>query len=162
MTTEAVKPLPPEIAAKWLAPFLEFLEKERRYSAYTVRNYRQAFEDFWRWLDAAGLWTRGIDRIGPRDVRDFVIEAQQRFGRRTLHNHVSGLRAFFKFWIKRGQLGTNPFIGVALPKLEQALPKFLTEKQMVALLAAPLRLLENKSLDAFTAWRDRLVLDRKS
>src|SRR5258708_27119228 len=159
MTGEATKNLPPKIAAEWLAPFLEFLEKERRYSAYTVRNYRQAFEDFWRWLDAAGLWTRGIERLGPRDVRDFVIEAQRRFGRRTLHNHVSGLRAFFKFWIKRDRLGANPFIGLALPKLEKALPKFLTEKQMVELLAGPLRLLENKSLDAFTAWRDRLLLE---
>ncbi|HSY53095.1 MAG TPA: tyrosine recombinase XerC [Opitutaceae bacterium] len=159
MTTEAVKPLPREIAAEWLEPFLEFLKKERRYSAYTVRNYRQAFEDFWRWLDAAGLWTRGLERLGARDVRDFVIEAQRRFGRRTLHNHVSGLRAFFKFWIKRDRLGTNPFTGLALPRLEKALPKFLTEKQVIGLLAGPLRLLENESLNAFTAWRDRLVLE---
>jgi integrase/recombinase XerC len=159
MTNEVVKPLPPEIDAEWLAPFLEFLQKERRYSAYTVRNYRQAFEDFWRWLNAAGWWKRGLESLSPRDVRDFVIEAQQRYGRRTLHNHVSGLRAFFKFWIKRGRLSANPFIGLALPKLEKALPKFLTEKQMVSLLAGPLRLLENESLDAFTAWRDRLVLE---
>ncbi|HTQ32367.1 MAG TPA: tyrosine recombinase XerC [Opitutaceae bacterium] len=159
MTTETLKPLPDRIAADWLAPFLEFLEKERRYSAYTLRNYRQAFEDFWRWLDAAGLWAPGFGRLGPRDVRDFVIEAQRRFGRRTLHNHVSGLRAFFKFWIKRGRLATNPFTGVALPKLEKALPKFLTEKQVTDLLAGPLRLLQNESLDAFSAWRDRLVLE---
>jgi integrase/recombinase XerC len=159
VTTETVKPLPLEIAAEWLAPFLEFLQKERRYSAYTVRNYRQAFEDFWRWLEAAGLWPRGPGRLGPREVRDFVIEAQHRFGRRTLHNHVSGLRAFFKFWVKRGRFETNPFTGLALPKLEKALPKFLTEKQMVDLLAGPLRLLANENLDAFTAWRDRLVLE---
>jgi len=159
MTAETPKPLPDRIAADWLAPFLEFLEKERRYSAYTLRNYRQAFEDFWRWLDAAGLWMQGFGRLGPRDVRDFIIEAQRRFGRRTLHNHVSGLRAFFKFWIKRGRLSANPFTGVALPKLEKALPKFLTEKQVTDLLAGPLRLLQNESLDAFSAWRDRLVLE---
>lgn len=156
---EAQKPLPARIEADWLAPFLEFLQKERRYSAYTVRNYRQAFGDFWRWLDGAGLWARGPDRIESRDVRDFVIEAQRRFGRRTLHNHVSGLRAFFKFWIRRGRLTANPFTGLALPKLEKALPKFLTEKQTADLIAGPLRLLENESLDAFTAWRDRLVLE---
>ena len=159
MPAEAPKPIPADIAADWLAPFLEFLQKERRYSAYTMRNYRQAFEDFWRWLDAAGLWAPGLDRIEPRDVRDFVIEAQRRFGRRTLHNHVSGLRAFFKFWIKRGRLAANPFVGLSLPKLEKPLPKFLTEKQTADLLAGPLRLLENESIDAFTAWRDRLVLE---
>jgi integrase/recombinase XerC len=46
-----------------------------------------------------------------------------------------------------------------LPKLEKRLPKFLTEEQMVRLLAGPQRLLENESIDAFTAHRDRLVME---
>jgi integrase/recombinase XerC len=48
---------------------------------------------------------------------------------------------------------------VPLPKLEQRLPKFLTEDQMLQLLAGPQRLLENESIDAFTACRDRLVME---
>lgn len=160
MSKPALHPPPPEpVLARWWAPFAEFLEKERRYSRYTLRNYRQAFDDFYRWLADAGLWERGFDRLGTRDLRDFVIEAQARFDRRTLHNHVSGLRAFFKFWLRRGQVKRNPFIGVALPKLEKRLPQFLTETQMKALLDGPRRLLENGSADAFTAWRDRLAME---
>ncbi len=151
--------LPPEVVREWLAPFLEHLAKERRYSRYTVRNYRQAFEDFWRWLAGAGLADRGLGRLGARELRDFVIEGQRRFSRRTLHNHVSGLRAFFRFWLRRGRLRRNPLTGVPLPRLDQPLPKFLTEKQMVNLLAGPQRLLENGVLDAFTAWRDRLMME---
>ena len=45
-----------------------------------------------------------FDALESRDLRDFVIEAQRRFGRRTLHNHASGLRTFFKFWMRRGRL----------------------------------------------------------
>ena len=153
------EPLPPKIIAEWLAPFLDHLEKERRYSRYTVRNYRQAFEDFWRWLARNGLADRGLDRLGVRDMRDFIIEGQRRFSRRTLHNHVSGLRAFCRFWQRRGRLKRNPLTGVPLPRLDKPLPKFLTEKQMTDLLTGPLRLLENRSLDAFTAWRDRLVME---
>jgi len=151
--------IPDAVAAEWWAPFAEFLAKERRYSDYTVRNYRQAFADFYRWLVAAGLWERGLDALGPREVRDFVIEAQRRFGRRTLHNHVSGLRAFFKYWLRHGRVRRNPLLGVPLPKLEKRLPKFLTEEQMVRLLAGPQRLLENESIDAFTACRDRLAME---
>jgi integrase/recombinase XerC len=151
--------VPPAVAAEWLAPFLEHLAKERRYSRYTVRNYRQAFEDFWRWLARSGLADRGWDRLESRDLRDFVIEGQRRFSRRTLHNHLSGLRAFWKFWMRRGRLSHSPLAGLPLPKLAQPLPKFLTEKQMVDLLAAPQRLIENGSLDLFTAWRDRLVME---
>lgn len=151
--------IPDEVVAEWLAPFLDFLAKERRYSAYTVRNYRQAFEDFYRWLRAGGKWERGVATLTARDMRDFVIEAQRRFSRRTLHNHVSGLRAFFRYWQRRGKLPRNPFTGVPLPKLEKALPKFLTESQVTHLLNGPMRLLENQSIDAFAAWRDRLVLE---
>lgn len=160
MSKPASHPPPPEpVLARWWTPFEEFLGRERRYSAYTLRNYRQAFDDFHRWLDGAGLWAGGFDRLGPRDMRDFVIEAQSRYGRRTLHNHVSGLRAFFKFWLRRGGVARNPFVGVPLPRLEKRLPKFLTEAQMRALLDGPRRLLENRSIDAFTAWRDRLAME---
>lgn len=151
--------LPDPAAVEWWQPFGDFLAKERRYSPYTVRNYRQAFEDFWRWLGEAGFRERGLEALEPREVRDFVIEAQRRFGRRTLHNHVSGLRAFYKFWLRRGRVRRNPFLGLALPKLEKRLPVFLTEEQMLRLLAGPQRLLEKESIDAFTAQRDRLVME---
>jgi integrase/recombinase XerC len=152
-------PIPPAVADEWLRPFLDYLAKERRYSDYTVRNYRQAFEDFQAWLQAGGRAAAGFAALTPRDMRDFVVEGQRRFGRRTLHNHVSGLRSFFRFWMRRGRITRNPFAGVPLPKLSRPLPKFLTETQMTALLGGPLRLLENGTVDAFTAWRDRLVLE---
>jgi integrase/recombinase XerC len=151
--------LPAEISRDWLQPFLDHLRKERRYSAYTERNYRQAFMDFFHWLRRSRRGEGGFDQLTPRDVRDFVIEAQRRFNRRTLHNHVSGLRTFFRFWMQRGRLERNPFSGAALPKLEKTLPKFLTEAQMTVLLGGPLKLLRNESIDAFGAWRDRLVLE---
>ena len=151
--------LPPAVAAEWLQPFLDYLAKERRYSQYTVRNYRQAFEDFYAWLESGGRAAGGFAALTARDMRDFVVEGQRRFERRTLHNHVSGLRSFFRYWMQRGKLSRNPFTGVPLPKLNRPLPKFLTETQMTALLNGPLRLLQNETLDAFTAWRDRLVLE---
>ena len=156
---ETLAPVPDEVLREWWQPFADFLAKERRYSKYTVRNYRQAFEDFHRWLVAEGRWERGLDSLDSREVRDFVIEAQRRFGRRTLHNHVSGLRAFFKFWLRRERVKRNPFFGVPLPRLEKRLPQFLTEEQMTRLLAGPQRLLENETIDAFTACRDRLVME---
>jgi len=151
--------LPPAVAAEWLQPWLDHLALERRYSPYTVRNYRQAFEDFHRWLRGSGLDGRPYDGLEQREMRDFVIEAQRRYDRRTLHNHVSGLRSFYRFWMRRGKLDRNPFTGVALPKMEKRLPKFLTEKQADALLMAPMRRMESEDAAPFVCWRDRLVLE---
>lgn len=151
--------LPPALAAEWLQPFLDFLAKERRYSAYTVRNYRQAVEDFAHWLQQSGRPPTAFGGLGPRDVRDFVIEAQRRFGRRTLHNHASGLRTFYRYWMREGKLKKNPFTGVPLPKLEKPLPKFLTETQVLKLLGGPEKLLADEAITRFAALRDRLVLE---
>jgi len=157
--------IPATIARDWLAPFLDHLAKERRYSRHTVRNYRQAFEDFWRWLENARLAAGDDDggvfaRLASRDIRDFIIEAQARFDRKTLHNHASGLRAFYKYWLRQGRLKTNPFAGAPLPRLEKRLPRFLTEEQMRRLLESPALLLENnENADAFAAWRDRLAME---
>lgn len=151
--------LPPAMVAEWLQPFLDYLAKERRYSPYTVRNYRQAVADYWQWLKQTGRKADGFDTLTAREARDFVIEAQRRFGRRTLHNHVSGLRTFYRYWMRQGKLTRNPFTGVPLPKLDKPLPKFLTETQMLQLLGGPEKLLANETIDAFTALRDRLVLE---
>ena len=158
---EGIATVPPEVLSEWWMPFEDYLAKERRYSAYTVRNYRQAFEDFYRWLadPRVDLWARGFDALDARAMRDFVIEAQLRFNRRTLHNHVSGLRTFCKFWLHRGRLKRNPLRDVPLPKLERRLPKFLTEDQMKSLLYGPQRLLASGGIDAHTAWRDRLAME---
>jgi len=150
---------PPEVVAAWWTPFGDHLALERRCSPYTVRNYRTAFEDFYRWMAASGLWAKGIAGLESREVRDFVIEAQRRYGRRTLHNHVSALRTFCRYWRAQGRLARNPFAGAPLPKREKRLPLFLTEDQAGTLLASPLRLLENGGCDAFTAWRDRLAME---
>lgn len=158
-TPPAAEQVPEEVRDEWLNPFLEYLEKERRYSAHTIRNYRQAFERFYVWLKSAQLADRPFDELTSRDLRDFVIESQRDLDRRSLHLHASGLRSFFKYWLKRGELQRNPWMGIPLPKLEKRLPKFLTEEQMVRLLQGPMRLLENQNIDAFTAWRDRLVME---
>jgi integrase/recombinase XerC len=157
-TAKSAEPmvLPEKVVTEWLQPFLDYLAKERRYSVYTVRNYAQAFGDFYHWLQGRGS---RIEALTSREARDFIIEAQRRFGRRTLHNHLSALRTFYKFWQQRGRVGTSPFVGLPLPKLEKALPKFLTESQMTLLLGGPQRLLANESIRPRIAWRDRLVLE---
>lgn len=144
---------------QWLEPFAAWLAKERRFSPRTVRNYSHAVLDFRAWLLGAELAELNLDELGRREMRDFVIEGQGRLDRRTLHLHVSGLRSFFRYWTTRGALSRNPLTGVPLPRMEKRLPQFLTESQMKQLLLGPMRLLENESLDAFTAWRDRLVME---
>jgi integrase/recombinase XerC len=145
--------------AEWGGPFVAHLAGERRVSPYTLRNYTHAVLGFLTWAAAGGRWRGELAGITPRDLRDFLIESQRRLARRTVHNHISALRAFFRYWMREGRLERNPATGLVLPRLEQALPRFLSEAQVDLLLAMPMRLLENGGEEAFDAWRDRLALE---
>lgn len=142
-----------------LDAFCDHLALERRVSEYTVRNYRAAVVNFVRHLQDAGKWTGDLNAVSPIQVRSFLIEEGRRKARRTLHNQVSGLRAFYLYLRKQGHATANPFTGLTLPKLDKPLPKFLTESQMRALLNAPILLWKDGKLGEFDAFRDSLILE---
>lgn len=142
-----------------LDQFCDHLALERRVSAYTVRNYRAAVENFVAWMEGAGKWTGDFAAVRALHVRSFLIEQGRVKARRTLHNHVSGLRAFYLYMRKHGAVESNPFTGVTLPKLDKPLPKFLTESQMRQLLDAPVALWKDGKIGEFEAFRDSLILE---
>ncbi|MGJ8638175.1 MAG: tyrosine recombinase XerC [Opitutaceae bacterium] len=142
-----------------LNQFCDHLALERRVSEYTVRNYRAAVENFVEWMSDAGKWQDDFAAVRSAQVRSFLIDQGRRKARRTLHNHVSGLRAFYLYLRKHGIVEANPFTGVTLPKLDKPLPKFLTEKQMRELLDAPVALWKDGKIGEFEAFRDSLILE---
>ncbi len=139
--------------------FCSFLALERRVSPNTVRNYRHAVTCLAIWLSQEDHWSGDFSSVRSEQARAYVIEQGRRLSRRTLHNHVSGLRAFYRFLRQKGDSQACPFSGLSLPKLEKKLPKFLSKEQMIRLLEAPKKLCEDGQIDLFAATRDRLVLE---
>jgi len=144
------RPLAPEVAA-----FASHLAAERGLSPYTVRNYRHAVASFLQWLGPGADWRD----LRPGQARSYAIGLSQRLSRRTLHNRVAGLRAFYRYQRERGAVRSNPFEGLTLPKLERPLPVFLTRAQIEALLHQPQREAESGALEPPAAWRDRALLE---
>ena len=142
-----------------LDAFLKHLETERRLSAHTVRNYSQAIRDFSCWIKQNTRWDGEWEHLSPTQLKRFLIERQGTHSRRTIHNHFSALKTYSRYLQTRKFIRKNPFTGIPLPKLDNPLPKILTEKQMDQLLAGPMNLLENESLNPWLVWRDRLVLE---
>ena len=142
-----------------LEKFCDHLAHERRVSEYTVRNYRAAVENFVRYLNDAGKWKKDFAAVTSIQVRSFLIEEGRNKARRTLHNQVSGLRAFYLYLRKQSIVENNPFTGLTLPKLDKPLPKFLTEAQMRTLLNAPILLWKDGQIGEFEAFRDSLILE---
>lgn len=158
MRSNPVEDLPlPE--RDWVERFLAYLALEKRYSPYTSRNYSHAAVRFFTWMRKENDWHGEAAKISSRNVRDFVIESRRRLSPRTVHNQVSALRSLFQYLVKNHHVEKNPFAGLTLPKLGKSLPKYLTRKQMVQLLEAPLLLLENEGIKPAEASRDQLALE---
>lgn len=134
--------------------FREFLSNERRLSVYTVRNYLRAVEEWHQFL--AG---KSYVEADLREARRHVLLMQKVLDRRTIHNRVAGLRAFYRFLRQRGRADVNPFESLILPKLDKPLPRFLTRQQMEILLEGPDRLLQAEKLLPQSAWRDRCIME---
>lgn len=139
--------------------FSIFLKSEKRYSAYTSRNYLHAIKDWLKWLSAASQKDSPTLEQSMRMSRSYLIELQQSLQKRTVHNRISGLRTFYDFLLREGRVETNPFKMLPLAKLDKQLPKYLSKTQIKELLSTPDFLEESGVIDTLQAKRDELILE---
>ncbi len=139
--------------------FITHLTSERRLSAYTARNYQHAIECFYSWLLETEKKDFSLNEVTKSHCRSYIIESQGKYSRKTLRNHISGIRTFYKFCQARNWVNKNPFHNLILPKADKPLPKILTKKQAFKLLDQPsVKQRDSKSFD-FNALRDLLILE---
>ena len=151
---------------KRINAFVRHLTTERGVSEYTLRNYRQALEEFWSWhltdRQKQPDWT-ALDRDDFRAYLRFL--GRNKLGRAAIQLRFSALRSFYKFLIRSGIADTSPIKNIALPKMPRRLPRFLTAKQMLDLLRAPMNeldLLKKRSdqpVDQADYLRDAAILE---
>ena len=81
-------------------------------------------------------WTK-LQRDDFRAYLRFL--GRNNLSRAAIQLRFSALRSFYKFLIRRGTVEVSPIRNISLPKLEKRLPRFLTVKQMLDLLNAPMQ-----------------------
>lgn len=128
--------------ASWPAKFLQHLATDRGASVYTQRNYRQALEEFSRWHQQERNAQPPWEKLQRDDFRSYLrFLGRHNLGRAAIQLRFSALRSFYKFLVRHGAVAASPIKNLSLPKLGRRLPQFLTPRQMVDLLAAPLKML---------------------
>jgi integrase/recombinase XerC len=140
------------------AQFITHLTLERRLSAYTARNYKYAIDRFFLWLSELEGRRLSFKEVTKLQCRSYIIESQAKYSRRTLRNHISGIRTFYKFCQVRNWVTVNPFHNLPLPKPDKPLPQILTEKQVFKLLEQP-NFSSKEGGGEFKSVRDLLILE---
>jgi integrase/recombinase XerD len=112
--------------------FLEMLAAERGAARNTLAAYHADLEDFSTFL--RGATPRAASTL---DIAGYV-ESLHATGLavRTQARRLSALRQFYLFLLREGVRVDNPVAELASPRLPQSLPKYLSEAEVEALLAA--------------------------
>jgi integrase/recombinase XerC len=116
-----------------LASFQLALEAEHK-SPKTVENYTYAVTQF-----AEDLHTRGLvddaTAITANDIRRWLTSLQGKVAPSTEYRNYSGLRQFFAWCVREGEVDASPMVNVRPPKVPEPRTEVLTREQMRALLA---------------------------
>lgn len=156
------------IKDRFIGDFCLHLATDKNASEYTLRNYKQALVEFYRWYlneyGNAPEW----QKLTSDNFRSYLrFLSREKLGKSAVHLRFSAFRTFYKFLIQRGYAEHSPVKELAMPKTEKRLPKFLTIDQTIALLNAPLKELESLSSNSKTTkdndeiiyYRDAAILE---
>lgn len=130
------------VAASWtraLRDFELYLRAERNQSAHTRRAYLSDVRQLAAFLAAR---TEASGRgIAPRAttsrlVRAWLVELQRSCGAATRARKLAGVRAFFRFLVREGEIALDPTAGLPLPRTPARLPRPLSVDDCDALVKA--------------------------
>lgn len=114
--------------------FLEMLAAERGAARNTLAAYRSDLDDA-----AAHATTRGqsLSRQDAATLRGYLASVSAAgLSARTAARRLSALRQFHRFLVREGVRADDPTDLLDSPRLPQTLPKYLSESEVDALLAA--------------------------
>ncbi|MHC4315139.1 MAG: tyrosine recombinase XerC [Planctomycetota bacterium] len=91
-----------------------------------------------------------VETAAVRAYLAFLNEKQ--YSKATIARKLATLRSFYKFLVKRNQLGSNPVAAVRTPKQDKKLPMFLEYEDVKKLLQTP-------PMNSWLGARDRAILE---
>ena len=111
--------------------YLEMLAAERGAAKNTLAAYQADLADF-----AAHIAPTAPARAASADIASYMSALAGAASARTQARRLSAIKQFFLFLLREGIRPDNPAAEQEAPRLPQSLPKYLSEAEVDALLAA--------------------------
>ncbi len=108
--------------------FLLHLRAQRNFARNTIKAYQFDLGEFLAYAAGKAASPAGLDRLL---MRGYIASISDRkVSRNTLLRKISAVRSFVQYLLETGQLETDPFDLITIPKKEKRLPRFLTEGEV--------------------------------
>lgn len=126
-----------DLTYQWIETFLNMMQSTRNASANTLAAYRRDLTEFARFV---GRRQTDPERAMPDQIRAYLKSLDGRgLSAATAARRLSALKRFFRFIADMGFREDNPTANLDGPKQGHRLPKYLSEADVDALLAAAAR-----------------------
>lgn len=139
--------------------FLNFLQREKRYSANTIAAYRNDLTQFADYLkreaprpgqQAEAPWSA----VDKDLIVNYVLHLKEReYTPATVARKVAALRSFFHYLLKQGAVREDPTVSLDSPVVKKSPPRSLSHDEVERLLAEPGKRATPKAL------RDKALLE---
>src|ERR1044071_3439708 len=122
--------------------FLDYLTYERNVSVNTLPASRDDLDSFLGFL-SDDYFTVARDQLDLRRVDHLAVRAylahlaRRKLSRSSIARHLSAMRSFFKYLMRKAMLDVNPARTVATPKREKHLPSVMQPADVALLLEQP-------------------------
>ena len=113
---------------KDLNDFLKYLECNRNYSKYTIKNYELDIKNFIEFCKKENI---DLYKIKYNDVKKYMVKLYDlKYKATSLSRHISALRTFYSYLYDESLVDKNIFKYINLPKKEKKLPKYITSNDI--------------------------------
>ena len=137
--------------------FIRYMKAERGASEHTIDSYRRSLGQFQVWM---GERFERWQACTTADFRGWLYASmEEELKATTIRLRFAGLRSFYKYLVRFGEVERNPLEDVSLPKARQGLPVHLNLKQVDELLEMPFRVPLDAKSPHWLPYRDAAILE---
>lgn len=171
--------------AQYRDEYTRYLEENKNYSVHTIISYTNDLNQFGKFVYYS---YKTPDKFELKDLENFKInlskvdlpllksfvaelsdetskifpdKTNSRFSRKSISRKISVLKSFFKHFLRKKEITSNPASNLIFPKLQTKLPEFVTQKEFTELLESrdslDLPVLDRAVIELFYATGIRLA-----
>jgi integrase/recombinase XerC len=113
--------------------FLDYLQKEKKYSNYTLQAYKTdlyGLRDFAQWQ-----FDKSVKQLNGKEIRSWIAYLSERqLSDKTINRKIASVKSFYKFLLKTNTILTNPVEQIPGLKIHKKIPVPFSQDEMNKLL----------------------------
>lgn len=106
-----------------ISQYLHHINFERRLSSHTVDAYRADLDHFYTWALSRLKTDEILPLLDHYHIREYLAFCFHRYKNVSIARHLSALRGFLRFMVRRGVIKASPADLIENPKIKKPLPK---------------------------------------